>query len=197
LREKRVLIACGIFDAELKAALEPLDGLYDVTVIRLPPGYHCIIEELEAKLREALTDGRIGDRSRARLVIGRNCLPDMKDFCAREGVRCLPTANCLSAMVGDARLKELEDGKTMVITPAWIRKMFLDPDGIPTFMKWDATDFRINFGRYDRMLVLETGDEPLRDEEILECFDLFGNPVFESEPCEPDHFNSLVRDFLA
>ncbi|MDR1081725.1 MAG: DUF1638 domain-containing protein [Deltaproteobacteria bacterium] len=196
MREKRILIACGIFDEELKGALAPLEDLYDISLIRLPPGYHCVIEELEAKLREALADGRISDRSQARLVIGRNCLPDMRDFCAREGVSCLPTANCLSAMVGDAKLKELEDGKTMVITPAWIRSMFLDPDGIPTFLRWDATDFRINFGRYDRMLVLETGTPPT-DEEILECFDLFGSPVFDSEPCGPEHFNSLVRDFLA
>ncbi|MDR1312886.1 MAG: DUF1638 domain-containing protein [Deltaproteobacteria bacterium] len=196
MREKRVLIACGIFDEELKGALESLEDAYEVSVIRLPPGYHCVIEELEAKLKEALEDGRIGDRSQARLLIGSNCLPDMRGFCSREGVKCLPTANCLSAMVGDSRLKELEDGKTMVITPAWIRSMFLDPDGIPSFMRWDAADFRMNFGRYDRMLVLGTGTPPT-DEEILECFDLFGNPVFETEPCGPDHFNSLVRDFLA
>ncbi|MDR1037150.1 MAG: DUF1638 domain-containing protein [Deltaproteobacteria bacterium] len=196
MREKRVLIACGIFDEELEGALKHLQDAYDLTVIRLPPGYHCVIEELEAKLREALEGVAPEDRAGVRLMIGRNCLPDMRDFCAREGVRCLPTANCLSAMVGDERLKELEDGKTMVITPAWIRSMFLHPDGIPTFLRWDATDFRINFGRYDRMLVLETGTPPT-DEEILECFDLFGNPVFDSEPCGPDHFNRLVREFLA
>jgi hypothetical protein len=191
-----VLIACGIFDDELKDALVPLEDRYEVEIIRLPPGYHCVIEELEAKLREALNDPRIADRSQARLFIGRNCLPDMRDFCEREGVRCLPTANCLSAMTGDERLKELEDGRTMVITPAWIRKMFLASDGVPAFLRWDPVDFRINFGRYDRVLVLETG-EHATDEEILEAFELFGGPVIEPEPCGPERFNSLVRDFLA
>jgi hypothetical protein len=196
LREKRTLIACGIFDEELKCALAHLDDRYEVTVVRIPPGYHCIVEQLEAALTEALGDGRAADRASTRLLIGRSCLPDMKGFCAREGVRCLPTANCLTAMAGDERVKQLEDGRTMVITPAWIRKMFLAPEGIPSHLRWDPADFRANFGRYDRILVLGTGVPPT-DEEILECFDLFGNPVFDFEPCDAARFNALVRDFLA
>jgi hypothetical protein len=195
-REKRVIVYCGIFDEELKDALALLEDRYDITAVRLAPGYHCVIEELEAKLSEAVNDPSAGDRSRVRILFGRKCLPDMQEFCAREGVSCLPTANCLTAMAGDDRVRELEDGKTMVVTPAWIRKMFLASEGIPSFMKWDPTDMRINFGRYDRMLVLGTGVPPA-DEEILAAYDLFGNPVFEFEPCGPERFNGLVRDFLA
>jgi hypothetical protein len=99
-------------------------------------------------------------------------------------------------MVGDKRLVEMEQNRTMVLTPAWIRKMFLDPDGIPATASWDATDFRINFGRYDRVLVLETTERPT-DEEILETFDLLGNPIIEFEPATLAHFNKLVEEFLA
>jgi hypothetical protein len=41
---------------------------------------------------------------------------------------------------------------------------------------WDNTDFRINFGRYDRILVLDPGFEPVTDEELLEAFDLWRCP---------------------
>jgi hypothetical protein len=196
LRERRLVVACGIFDEELGALMPELEKLYDLTVIRLPPGYHCDVEALEAKLGQALEGLAEGDRAKARLLFGRKCLPEMDGFCARRKVACLPTANCLSAMAGDERVKGLEDGKTMVITPAWIRKLFLSPEGIPASMKWDAADFRMNFGRYDRMVVLGTGTPP-SDGEVLECFDLFGNPVFEFEPCGLERFNALVRGLLA
>ncbi|MDR2611508.1 MAG: DUF1638 domain-containing protein [Deltaproteobacteria bacterium] len=197
MRERRVLIACGIFDEELGTALAPLAGRYEAEIIRLPPGYHCEIEALEARLREALADPRAADRSRVRVLFGRRCLPDMEALCRGEGVRCLPTANCLSAMAGDERVRGLEaDGRTMVVTPAWIRKLFLAPDGIPAHLRWDPADFRVNFGRYDRVLVLDTGLPPT-DGEVIECFDLFGNPVIETEPCGAERFNGLVEDLLA
>jgi hypothetical protein len=161
------------------------------------PGYHCLIEELEKKLTEALSSDLIQDKNEARLFIGRNCLPDMREFAARHGVKLLPTDNCLSAMVGKEKLIELEKDKTMVLTPAWIRKMFLHPEGIPAFLNWDETDFRVNFGRYDRFLILETSELPT-DLELLECFELFGgNGVIETIPCPPDYFNNLVSEFLA
>jgi hypothetical protein len=196
MRQKRVLIVCGIFDEELKNALEPLQDAYDVTLIRLKPGYHCLIEELERRLEEAVASDLITDKSEARLFIGERCLPNMPDFAKKHGIKLLPEINCLAAMIGQKKLMELEQNRTMVITPAWVKKMFLDPDGVPESSGWDATDFRINFGRYDRVLVLETG-ETLTDEEILQTFDLLGNPIIEFEPIDPDYFKNLVRDFLA
>ncbi|MDR2461144.1 MAG: DUF1638 domain-containing protein [Deltaproteobacteria bacterium] len=196
MAEKRVIIYCGIFDEELELALAPLSHRYEITFIRLKPGYHCLIEELEARLQEALASDLIKDKKDVRLFFGQKCLPDMPEFAKKHGVKVLPTGNCLSAMVGDKKLVELERNRTIVLTPAWIRKMFLSPEGIPATSSWDAADFRMNFGRYDRVLVLET-TEPPTDEEILETFDLLGNPIIEFEPATLDHFNKLVEEFLA
>jgi hypothetical protein len=196
MKQKRVLIVCGIFDMELERALEPLRDTYDVTTIRLKPGYHCLIEELEKKLEEAATSDLITDKSEARLFIGERCIPTMPDFAKKHNIKLLPEINCLAAMIGRQKLMELEQNKTMVITPAWIKRFFLSSDGIPSVVAWDATDFRINFGRYERILILETG-EKLTDEEILEAFDLFGNPIIEFEPIDISYFNNLVKDFLA
>ncbi|MDR1164492.1 MAG: DUF1638 domain-containing protein [Deltaproteobacteria bacterium] len=195
--KRRVLIYCGIFDDELAQALEPLREEYEILSLRLKPGYHCLIEELEAQLEKALQSDLIRDKSEARLFIGSACLPNMKEFAARHGAKLLPTENCLTAMVGRAKLLELERNKTMVATPAWIRKMFLDAEGVMDFMRWDETDFRINFGRYERVLVLETTAYP-SDEEILRTFELFGgNAVIEPLPCSLDSFNEMVREFMA
>ncbi|MDR2339732.1 MAG: DUF1638 domain-containing protein [Deltaproteobacteria bacterium] len=196
MKSKRVIIKCGMFDEELDRALEPLRDQYDISMIRLHPGFHNNIEELERRLEEALKSDLITDKGEVRIFYGCKCLPDMLEFAAKHGVKVLPTSNCLSAMVGDAKLAELEQDKTMVITPAWINKMFLTEEEVPYFFKWDATDFRINFGRYDRCLILET-TEPPNEMQIIELFDLFGNPVIETTPCPPDHFNELVREFLA
>jgi hypothetical protein len=196
MKTRRVIIKCGMFDEELDRALEPLNDQYDVSMIRIFPGYHCNIEELQRRLEEALQSPLIADKSEVRLFYGCKCLPDMQDFAKRNGVKVLPTSNCVSAMVGDKELVELERGRTMVLTPSWISKLFTVKEEVPGFLKWDETDFKVNFGRYDRCLILETTTPPT-DEEILEIFDLFGNPVIETAPCPPDHFNSLVKEFMA
>jgi hypothetical protein len=183
-------------DDELNRALALLGDAYDVTLIRLKPGYHCLIEELEKQLETALRSGLITDKSEVRLFFGERCLPDMKDFAKKHGVRLMPEINCLAAMVGQKKLMELEQNKTMVITPAWIRKMFLHPDGVPAFMSWDKTDFMINFGRYDTILVMDSTETP-SDEEILEAYELFGGPVIDFVHVDPEYFNNLVRDFMA
>jgi hypothetical protein len=195
MKEKRVIIKCGMFDEELDRALDPLLNQYDISTIRLHPGYHCNIEELERRLEEALKSDLVTDKSQVRIFYGCKCLPDMQDFAKKHGVKVLPTSNCLSAMVGDKKLIELEENKTMVLTPSWISKLFTTNEEAPSFLKWDETDFKLNFGRYDRCLILET-TKTLSDEEILEIFELFGNPVIETTPCSLDHFNNLVKEFM-
>jgi hypothetical protein len=101
--------------------------------------------------------------------------------------------NCLAAMVGKERLRELERNRTMVVTGSWICRIYLDPD--PDLPVWYPVDMRLNLGRYDRILVLDFGLETFSDEEILTAFDLMG-VVLEFEKCSLDHFRGLVRDFL-
>lgn len=56
-------------------------------------------------------------------------------------------------------------------------------------------DVRQNFGRYDRILVLNTGINPLTDEEILEYYELTQVPI-EIKQVSLDHFQSKVIEVL-
>jgi len=62
-------------------------------------------------------------------------------------------------------------------------------------MGWDEVDVRINLGRYQRILLLEPGLNPLNDEEILTFFDLVQVPI-EVEPLELHHFRSTLTELL-
>jgi hypothetical protein len=42
---------------------------------------------------------------------------------------------------------------------------------------WNEVDVRINLGRYERILIVDAGIEPLTDEETLSFFDLVQVPV--------------------
>ncbi len=89
-------------------------------------------------------------------------------------------------------MKELEQNHTMVMTPSWVR---LWPESMKRLLGWTEVDFRINLGRYERILVLDPGLVPLTDEEILEFFDLVQVPV-EVEPLSLDHFHRVLMQLL-
>ena len=61
----------------------------------------------------------------------------------------------------------------MIMTPGWIRAwpQMMEAQG------WDTFDVRMNMGRYDRILLLDAGINPLSDEELIEFFDLVQIPV--------------------
>jgi hypothetical protein len=77
------------------------------------------------------------------------------------------------------------------MTPGWIRAW----PGIMAALGWDAVDVRINLGRYNRILLLEPGINPLTDEEILAFFDLTQVPV-DIELLELQHFRQVLAEVL-
>ncbi len=105
-------------------------------------------------------------------------------------VETLSVRNCIEAFLGD-RATELEDQRTMIMTPGWVRAW-------PSIMKglgWDEVDVRTNLGRYERILLIDSGLESLTDEEILAFFDLTQVPI-ESEPLDLQHFKDVVHSLL-
>ncbi|HME46301.1 MAG TPA: DUF1638 domain-containing protein, partial [Syntrophorhabdales bacterium] len=90
---------------------------------------------------------------------------------------------------GDA--PELKDTKTMLMTPGWVRAW-------PAMMEalgWNEVDVRINLGRYERILVLDAGFEPLTDEETLLFFDLVQVPL-EVRRIDLSVFRELLTELL-
>jgi hypothetical protein len=190
---KRTIITCSIFEDELKHFLK--DAPYETEIKWIPAGLHCDLELLEKELTPLLEDTKSNGQT-LRLLIGHGCLPHMKELAKSYDVPILTTKNCVEALLGEERLRELEQNRTMVITPAWIRKVYLAPEGVKKVLGWDATDFKINFGRYDRFLVLEAGLEPLTVEETLEFFELAEVPI-ETEEMDLNHFKQIMTEFLA
>ncbi|MDR2349421.1 MAG: DUF1638 domain-containing protein [Deltaproteobacteria bacterium] len=190
----KTLIACNIFEDEMNHVLGKHPEL-EVNVIWLRAGLHNDMNTLDAALKEKIAALEPGDPN-VRLMIGYGCHPDLKTIAKDLGFPVLSTKNCLGAIVGEDRLAELERDKTMVITPEWIRKTWFADDGMRELLGWDDTDFRINFGRYDRILVLDLGLAPLSDEEILEAFSIIEVPI-ETESFDISHFEKFFIDFLA
>ena len=60
---------------------------------------------------------------------------------------------------------------------------------------WNEVDVRINLGRYERILVLDAGIEPLTDEETLLFFDLVQVPV-EIKKIDLSVFRDLLAKLL-
>lgn len=106
------------------------------------------------------------------------------------GAHLAPVKNCIEAFLG-MRQKELEKNGTMIMTPGWIRAW----PGIMASLGWDEVDVRQNLGRYNRILLLEPGINPLTDEEIITFFDLIQVPI-DIEALDLNNFQGLLASML-
>jgi uncharacterized protein DUF1638 len=184
---KKKLIACQIFTDELSAVL--LEEHRDIDVTWLNAGLHMNLDKLETTLKQALKDAAI-EGADARFLFGRGCHPDMCHIINNHGGKVLGAKNCIEAFCHE-NIDELEKNRTMVITPSWIRFF-------PNLMAaagWDEVDVRQNFGRYDRFLLMDTGINPLSEEEILEFYDLTQVPI-EIQQISLDHFREKLIEVL-
>ncbi|MDR2368022.1 MAG: DUF1638 domain-containing protein [Deltaproteobacteria bacterium] len=192
-------IGCDIFREEFEWVLARHPEIQS-SGLWLKAGLHNDINLLEEKLNEAFGETLDQDPQNngpmdLRLLIGNGCLPHMPEIAKTRGLPLLKFKNCLEAILGVAKLRELEQNRTMVITPSWLRKAWFAEDGMRALLGWDNTDFRQNFGRYDRILVLDPGFEPLTDMEILEAFEVIEVPI-EVEPLSLDTFEAVITEFF-
>ncbi len=184
--KEKVLIACEVFADELQACL---GSDRSIEVRWIPTGLHADLNRLEREILRNL-EALDPEKTDVCLLYGSGCHPEVCRFTRRFGAGVAPVKNCIEAFCGpDA--KRLEENRTLVLTPGWVR-------GWPAIMEalgWDAVDVRIHLGRYDRILILEPGVNPLTDEEILTFFDLVQVPV-EVQPLDLSRFRATVDQVL-
>ena len=190
VKTNRTLIACRIFEQELHAVLGPESRDKDIQIVWVDSGLHCDLNRLEEELAKAFTAARTAGGD-VRMLFGRGCHPEIDSLAGNCGVRTTPVKNCIEALLGE-KAKKLEEDRTMVMTPTWIRTW---PHSVRTFLGWNEVDIRMNLGRYDRILVADPGLNPLTDEEILDFFDLAQVPV-EVMPLDLDLFRMTVERLL-
>lgn len=184
--KNKTLVACRIFEDELNACLKDRK---DVRIVWVDAALHADLDLLEKELRNVLaqTDPQ---KESVRLLFGSGCHPEMAGIAKELGTQTAPCKNCIEWLAGE-ETKELEQNHTMLMTPAWVRVW----PKIMSLLGWSEVDVRMQLGRYDRILVLDPGLNPLTDEETLEFFDLVQVPV-EPRPVDLEHFCSRLDALL-
>jgi Protein of unknown function (DUF1638) len=185
--KKKILVACRIFEDEIKAVL-PTDIVTEI--LWLDAGLHADLACLKSELTKALST-TVGCDADVRILFGGSCHPEINILAGQYGAKTLSGKNCIEVFLGD-KSQYLEDGGTMVMTPGWVRAW----PQIMQSLGWDEVDVRINLGRYKRILIVDSGVNPLSDEEILAFFDLTQVPL-EIEPLDLCHFKSEVAGLLS
>ena len=174
------VVACTIFRAELEHIL----GV-DLEAAWLPAGLHVSEERLGQALDEAL-----GADEDVACFYGA-CHPDIDAKLAALGGRRVSAKNCVGAFLSPTEQAELGE-RVFIMSPGWLkawRAIFVEGLG------WDEIDGRINFGAYDRVVVLDFGLEPIDDLDVLEFFDYTQTEV-EILPATLDYFRERVAETL-
>ena len=133
----------------------------------------------------------MGGDADVRILFGGSCHPEMNELAKKYGAKTLSVKNCIEVFLGD-KSQYLEDSHTMVMTPGWVRVW----PQIMQSLGWDEVDVRINLGRYKRILIVDSGVNPLSDEDVLAFFDLTQVPL-EIEPLDLGHFRHEVSELLS
>lgn len=187
---KKHLISCPVFAKELAAVLPELS---------LGPALHLMnykvhlsSRDMEHELARSIQAAQ-DDGGAISLLVGQECQAQQPmSHIAESCCGALPSEqNCIDIFLGQERARALEENRTTIMTPGWI-EMFNKSiaEGF-----WTVEDARINLGWYDKILLLDTGIEPLSDEMILEFFELTQVPI-EILPVSLEHFKKVVRQLV-
>jgi len=184
------LISCPIFQKELESVLQEL-GLAP-TIKYMHYTIHNNPLTMEEQLVEKVADAEKTTKN-VRFLVGKHCkgkrdIAEVVEGCNGK----IPQArNCIDMLIGRELTKELQKNRTSLMTPAWIRMINQSiADG-----EWSVTDARVNLGWYNKILILDTGVEPLDDEQIMEFYDLTQVEI-DILPVDLKHFKTLLQDLL-
>ena len=184
---KKKINACQIFTDELRAVLP--EEYRDIDINWLDAGLHWNREKKEKTLQQAIKDAAT-EGTDAIFIFANGVHPDMRDIVNSQGGKILGTNNCVEVLCPES-YDELGKDRTMVIMPGWIRYFTRQMEAAG----WDEVDIRQNFGHYDRFLLMDTGINPLSEEEILEFYDLIQVPI-EIQQISLDHFREKLIEVL-
>ncbi len=184
------LITCPIFRNELESVLTELDLTPRINYM------HYTVHNSPLKMEEELQSGvDLASKAGAetRFLVGKHCkgIRDIAEVVEDCGGKIPQARNCIDILIGTELADELQKNRTSLMTPAWIRMINQSiKDG-----QWTVTDARLSLGWYNKILILDTGVEPLTDEQIMEFYDLTQVEI-EILPVDLEHFKRLLQDLL-
>ncbi len=188
--QEKWIIACPVFRKELEAILAEIELtphiLYMDYTVHINP--ESMDKELQSSIEKVSSAGQ-----GPRFLVGRECrgIREMTEVVERCGGKIPQCRNCIDMLIGKELVEKLQGERTSLMTPAWIRmiRQSID-DG-----QWSVTDARLNLGWYDKIVLLDTGVEPLDDEQIMEFYDLIQVEV-EIVAVDLSHFKTLLQNLL-
>lgn len=187
--KRRKWICCGILRKELENVFEDLGTEVDVNF--LPPGLHVDYDKLEHEFTNALTKQPAEEVSA--LIYGTQCHPDIARWRKKHDLKQPEEPDCIGILLGREKRQQLSrESKTFFLTPGWLehwKEIFIEGLG------WDEVDARMNFGIYDRVLLLDTGVGTIEDEKVLEFFDYTQVPI-EVYPIDLSNLKRVVQEML-
>jgi hypothetical protein len=183
------LIACPIFEDELKAVL-PSNS--EMTLLLMDSIIHNNPKIMKQELTNAIAAVKNKNHDIC-LMVGCECDCDtgIKQIAKDEGAKHPSGKNCIEIILGPERTKELQNDRTIIFTQGWIKMINKSLEK----GRWSEVDVRTDFGYYDRVLVLDYGTESLSDLEILSLYDLIQVPI-EIEQVNLDHFKAVVKTLV-
>lgn len=188
------IVACGIFQPELERVLKQIREDYppddEISVTYLPPALHVDYDKLKYGITSALDT--IAEDKKV-LLFGSMCHPEIGEFTEKYHVVRLAPGNCVELILSKERQKEIEkSAKVFYLTPGWLHNW---EDIFKQGQGWDEIDARINFGFYDKILLLDTGVSEFNDEDLLEFYDYTQVPI-EIESVDLEFFQENVAEAL-
>ncbi len=184
------LIACPIFEKELESVLAELNLSPAISYMHYT--IHTNPQIMEEQLQEKVANVRDNSQN-IRFLVGKHCkgkrdMAEVVESCKGK----IPQArNCIDMIIGSELTRDLQKNRTSLMTPAWVRMINQSiADG-----QWSVSDARLNLGWYNKILILDTGVDPLSDEQIMEFFDLTQVEI-DILPVDLKHFKALLQDLL-
>jgi hypothetical protein len=189
------VLSCGIYQMELDSILPELEKELGVElrVNYLPPALDVNETRLAAAIAEGLPEAGSQEpgSKRSLLLYGRMCHTDMAGVTRGTGAVYPAAANCVEAFLSPERKREMDaTGNVYYLTTSGLklwREIYQQGHG------WDAVDGRINFGSFDRIVVLDCGLFEITDEALFDFFEFTQVPI-EVEPITLDYFKGVILD---
>jgi hypothetical protein len=194
------LLSCGIFRFELEKILPEIEAELggNIEAVFLAAGLDAAADKLEAEITENLNTGIKA------LLYGSMCHSELERITGtlRQGAkrrRFLSSgtsgavypkeANCVEIILGTEKKRELDAaGNVYYLTMGGLklwREIYRGSHG------WEEADARVNFGYFEKVVVLDTGIFEIAEEDLFEFFEYTQIPV-EIMPVSLDHFKSVV-----
>lgn len=167
---KKTFIGCSMLQDEINKIISEI-GLQN-NILYIDAALHVNLDQLEDALTEKLN--HVSEKAQPIILVGNKCHPNIVPLTDKYQGKIVNSSNCIELLLGDKMSDLDQEAKTFYITSGWLarwRDIFVKGLG------WDSIDARQNFGRYDRIILIDTGFDKISDEELLEFFEYTQVPI--------------------